>query len=118
MTPAKRRPTTPASQGPARTAPDVPTAPPDAPVPDVPTAPPDAPVPHEVVIAPVPPAATKDGTELLGPDGEPIAEEAPTGDASGDSAPTTETGQVEPEDRATIQSPGRSRAYPERVWPD
>jgi len=46
MTPTKRRPATPASQGPTRTAPDVPIAPPDAPVPD------------EFVIAPVPPAET------------------------------------------------------------
>src|SRR5438270_13091449 len=71
MTPAKRRPATPAGKGPTRVAPDVPTSPPDAPVPD------------ELVTAPGPPAATKDSTELLGPDGEPIAEEAPTGDASG-----------------------------------
>ncbi len=98
MTPAKRRPATPASQGPTRTAPDVP------------------------IVAnptPVPPAETKDGTELLGPDGEPIAEEAPTGDARGDSAPPTDTGQVDADDRATTQSPGRSRSlYPLPVWPD
>jgi len=107
MTPAKRRPATPASQGPTRVAPDVPTAPPDAPVPD------------DLVTAPVPPAETKDGTELLGPDGEPIAEEAPTGDARGDSAPPTETGRVDPEDRPTTHSPRRSGAfYPLPVWPD
>lgn len=92
MTPAKRRPATPASQGPTR-------------------------------------AATKDSTQ-----------EAPTEDASGgslgerieekvaellartevvDSAPPTETGRVDPEDRATTQSPGRSRVlHAERVWPD
>ncbi len=60
-------------------------------------------------------AAKKDSIQLLGPDGEPIAEEALTGDAGGDSAPSTETGQAAPEG----QSPGRSRALPpERVWPD
>ena len=95
MTPDKRRPATPASQGPARTAPDVP------------------------VVADRPSAQTKDGTQLLGPDGEPIAEEALTGDASGDSTVPTETGQVDAEDRATTQSPGRPLAlYPLPVWPD
>jgi hypothetical protein len=152
MTPAKRRPATPASQGPTRVAPDVPTAPPDAPVPDelmtaaevppevptvadpppvpprpipggvrapdVPTAPPDAPLPDELAIALVPPAA-EDGTELLGPNGEPMAQDAPTADAGGGSAPPTETGQVDAEDRATTQPPGRSRGrYPLPVWPD
>ena len=98
MTPAKRRPATPASQGPARTAPDVPV------VADPP---------------PEPPAEKKDGTQLLGPDGEPTAQEAPTGDASGDSAAPTETAQVDPQDRATTQSPGRPLAlYPLPVWPD
>ncbi len=88
MTPAKRRPATPASQGPTRTAPDVPIA-----------AQPRA----------VPPAKTKDGTQLLGPEGEPIA----------DSAPSSETGQADAEDRATTQSRGRSRSfYPLPVWPD
>ncbi len=106
MSRGKRRPATPGSQGPTRTAPDVPTAPPDAPVPD------------ELVTAPVPPETT-DGTELLGPDGEPIAEGAPTGDSSGDSAPPTESGQVDAEDRATRQSPRRPLAlYPLPVWPD
>ncbi len=96
MTPAKRRPATPASQGPTRTAPDVPTAPPDAPV------------PNELVTAPVPSAETKDGTQ-----------EAATGDTGGDSAPPTETGQVDPEDRATTQRPRRPLAlYPLPVWPD
>ena len=129
MTPAKRRPATPASQGPTRTAPDVPTVadpppvpPPPTPggvrAPDVPTAPPDAPVPDELVTT-VPPAETKDGTELLGPDGEPIAEEVPTGDASRDSAPPTETGQVDADDGATTPSPGRPLdLYPLPVWPD
>ncbi len=106
MTPSKRRPATPASQGPTRTAPDVPTAPPDVPVPDE-------------LVTTVPPVETKDDTELLGPDGEPIAQEAPTGDAGGSSAPPTETGQVEPEDRATTQSPRRPLSlYPLPVWPD
>ncbi len=130
MTPAKRRQGTPGSQGPTRTAPDVPivadpppvspppTAPPDAAVSDVSTAPPDVPVPEELVTTVVLPAETKDSTEVLGPDGEPIAQEAPT-DAGGDSAPPTETGQVDPEDRATTQSPGRPLAlYPLPVWPD
>ena len=107
MTPPKRRSATPGSKGPTRTAPDVPTAPPDAPVPD------------EVAIAPVPPAATKDSTELLGPDGEPIAEQAPRGDAGRDSAPPTETGPVDPENQTTTQSPRRPLAlYPLPVWPD
>ncbi len=53
-------------------------------------------------------AAKKDSTE-----------EAPAGDAGGDPAPQTGTGQVDPEDRATTQPPRRSSAlHPERVWPD
>lgn len=89
MTPAKRRPATPASQGPTRTAPDVP------------------------IVAdpqPAPPARTKDGTELLGPEGEPIA----------DAAPPTETGHGVPEDRATTPSARRRPGglYPLPVWPD
>ena len=97
MSPAKRRPDTPASRRPKR-----------ATVPDVPTPPPVRSVPDELVTAPVPPAATEDSTELLGPDGELIAQEAPT-----------ETGQAAPEDRATTQSPRRSRSlYPLPVWPD
>ncbi len=88
MTPAKRRPATPASQGPTRTAPDVP-----------------------IVAQPraVPPAKAKEGTELLGPEGEPIA----------DSVAPTETGQVDAEDRATTRSPARAGTYyPLPVWPD
>ena len=74
MTPAKRRPAKPASEG------------------DVPTAPPDTPVPDELVIAPVPLVET---------------------------TPPMETGEVDPEDRATTQPPERSRAvHPARVWPD
>ena len=106
MTPAKR-PATPASQGPKR-----------ARVPDVPSPPPDAPVPDEFVTAPAPPAATKDGT-LLGPEGEPIAQRGPRGDAGGDSAPPTQTRQVDAEDQATTHSPRRSGSfYPLPVWPD
>lgn len=98
MTPAKRRPATPASQGPTRTAPDVPIV---------------------TDQTPVPPAETKEGTQLLGPEGEPVAEEARTGDATGDSAPPTETRPVDPKDRATTQSPRRPLAlYPLPVWPD
>jgi len=91
MTPSKRRPATPPSQGPTRTAPDVP-----------------------IVANPprVPPAETKDGPQLLGPEGEPV-------DASGDSAPSTETGQVDAEDRSTPRSRRRPLAlYPLPVWPD
>ena len=87
-------------------------------IPDVPTAPPAAPVPDELV-TPAPPAETKDSTQLLGPDGEPIAEEAPPGDAGRGSGVPTDAGQAAPEDRATTQSPRRSRAlYAQRVWPD
>ncbi len=89
MTPAKRRPGTPASDGPTRTAPDVPRA------------------------------KTKDGTHLLGPEGEPITEEASTVDAGGDSAPPTETGLVGSEDPATTKSRRRPGGlYPLPVWPD
>lgn len=120
MTPAKRRPDTPASQGPKRAAPEpeVPTEadPPPVPppltpggvrAPDVATPPPDAPVPDVLVIAPAPPEETKDS-----------AQEALTREASGDSAPPTETGQVDPDDQATTQPPRRSRAHPLPVWPD
>ena len=98
MTPAKRRPATPASDGPTRTAPDVPIV----------ASPP-----------PGPRAKTKDGNQLLGPEGEPIAQEAATGDARGASAPPTETGQVHPEPRATTQPRRRPGGlYPLPVWPD
>jgi len=96
MTPAKGRPATPASQGPKRPR-----------VPDVPAGP------------PVRGAKTKDGAQLLGPEGEPIAQEAATRDAGGDSAPPTETGRVDSEDRATTQSQRRPGGlYPLPVWPD
>ena len=94
MTPAKRRAATPASQGPARTAPDVP-----------------------IVAAPksAPPAEPEDGTQLLGPEGEPIAQ----GDAGGDSALPTEAGRVDSEEPATTQSQRRPGGlYPLPVWPD
>lgn len=88
MTPAKRRPATPTSQGPARTAPDVPI------------------VAHP---QPAPSAKTSDGAQLLGPEGEPVA----------DSASATETGQEDAEERATTPSPRRSGTfYPLPVWPD
>ena len=94
MTPARRRPATPASQGPARMAPDVP------------------------IVAnpkPAPPAETKDSTQLLGPEGGPIAQ----GDAGGDSAPPTETGREDSDDRATTQARRRPGGlYPLPVWPD
>ena len=97
MTPAKRRPATPASQGPTRVAPDVPIAA-------------DPP--------PAPPGETEDSAELLGPDGEPIAD-APRGDATRDSAPPPNTGHVDVEDRATTQSSTRPLSlYPLPVWPD
>lgn len=93
MTPAKRRPATPASQGPARMAPDVPI----------------------VAPTPAPSAGTQDGAQLLGPEGEPIVQ----GDAGGDAAPPTETGRVNSEDRATTQSQRRPGGlYPLPVWPD
>ena len=95
MTPAKG-PATPASQGPKRPR-----------VPDVPTAP------------PVRSAKTKDGAQLLGPEGEPIAQEAATRDASGDPGRPKEAGQVDPESRATTQSQRRPGGlYPLPVWPD
>ncbi len=96
MTPAKRRPATPASQGPTRMAPDVPIVAPDAPG-----------------------AETKDGAQLLGPEGEPIAQDAPRRGARRDSAPPKEAGQVDAEDRATTRSSRRPGGlYPLPVWPD
>ena len=98
MTPAKRRPATPASQGPTRTAPDVPIA-------AEPTT--------------LSRAKTKDGTQLLGPEGEPLDQEALRADASADSGPATETGRVAPENRATTQPTRRPGGlYPLPVWPD
>lgn len=97
MTPAKRRPATPVSQGPTRTAPDVP-----------------------IVAKPSPrrAAKTNDDTQLLGPEGEPISQEAATGNAGGDSAPPTPTGQVDPEAPATQSRRRPGGLYPLPVWPD
>ena len=98
MTPTRRRPATPASEGPTRTAPDVP-----------------------IVAAPkpAPPAKTKEGANLLGPEGEPIAQNAPTRDAGKDAAPAPETGQPSSGDRAATQSRRRPGGlYPLPVWPD
>ena len=95
MTPDKRQPATPGSQGPKRPR-----------VPDVPTAP------------PVRSAKTKDGAQLLGPEGEPIAQEARVGDAGGDSAPPTQIGQVDDEARATQLRRRPGGLYPLPVWPD
>lgn len=96
MTPAKRRPATPASQGPTRTAPDVPIIAPDGPG-----------------------AETKGGAQLLGPEGEPLAQEAPRAGARRGSAPPREASQADPEVRAPKESPGRPLSlYPLPVWPD
>ena len=97
MTPAKRRPATPASQGPARTAPDVPIV---------------------ANASRVRAAKTKDSTQLLGPEGEPISQEGATADAGGDSASPTQTGQVAPEAGATQARPRPGGLYPLPVWPD
>ena len=98
MTPAKRRPATPASQGPTRTAPDVP------------------------IVAdptPAPPAKRKDGTQLLGPEGEPIDQEPARRDArERNMAPPKEAGQVKREDRATTPRRRPGGLYPLPVWPD
>jgi hypothetical protein len=96
MTPARRRPATPASQGPTRTAPDVPIVAPDGPRPE-----------------------TTDGAQLLGPEGEPITPEAPRRDARIESAPPKEAGQADVADNATTQSSRRPGGlYPLPVWPD
>jgi hypothetical protein len=99
MTPtSRRRPATPASQGPARVAPDVPIV---------------APVTSES------PAETNDGTQLLGPEGEPLTQDAPARDARRDSAPPKELDRVDAADRATTQSSRRPGGlYPLPVWPD
>lgn len=97
MPPAKRRPATPVSQGPTRTAPDVPTV----------AKPP-----------PVRAAKPKDDTQLLGPEGEPITQEAATRDAGRDPAPPKQTGQVDPEAQATQSRRRPGGLYPLPVWPD
>jgi len=97
MTPTRRRADTPASQGPARMAPDVP------------------------IVAPVPrksDAETNDGTQLLGPEGEPITQDAPERGVGRDATPPREAEQVDA-DRATTQSARRPGGlYPLPVWPD
>jgi pterin-4a-carbinolamine dehydratase len=94
MTPVKG-PSTPASQGPKRPR-----------VPDVPTAP------------PVRSAKTNDDTQLLGPEGEPLALEAASGDAGGDSAPPQQTGDVDPQGPVTQSRRRPGGLYPLPVWPD
>jgi hypothetical protein len=96
MTPTRRRPATPASQGPARTAPDVPIVAPDAPG-----------------------GEPNDGAQLLGPEGEPITPEALAADGRRDAAPPTKTTPVDAEDTARTQSSRRPGGlYPLPVWPD
>ncbi len=97
MTPAKRRPATPVSQGPTMTAPDVPTA---------------------AKPSPVRAAKTKDDAQLLGPEGEPITQEAASRDAGSDPAPPRQTGQVDPEARETQSRRRPGGLYPLPVWPD
>ena len=97
MTPAKRRPAAPVSEGPARTAPDVPAV---------------------AKRSPVRAAKTKDDTQLLGPEGEPVTQEAATRDAGGDSAPPTQTGEGDPEARMAPARRRPSGLYPLPVWPD
>jgi len=96
MSPAKRRPAAPASQGPARTAPDVP------------------------ILAPERPGTeTKDGAQLVGPEGGPIVPEAPTAGARRGSRRPTEPRHADAEEPAAKQSPGRPLSlYPLPVWPD
>jgi hypothetical protein len=65
MTPAKRRSAAPATQGPARTAPDTPVVPPSG------------------------PATTTDSAQVRGAEARPPAEEAPKADAGNDPAPPT-----------------------------
>lgn len=102
MTPTRRRPAAPASQGPTRTAPDVPVVAPVAPV-----------------VAPVLPGAGADGAQLLGPEGEPLTQDAPRQEARPDPAPLKEAGQADAADTATTQSSRRPGGlYPLPVWPD
>jgi hypothetical protein len=84
MTPTKRRPATPLSEGPMRTAPDVPVV---------------------AKRSPVRAAKTTDDTQLLGPEGDPITQEAATTDVGGNSP---------------SPAPPRRRpsGYPLPVWPD
>lgn len=89
MTPAKRRQPTPATQGPARVAPDVPI------VADPATA---------------PASEADEGAQLLGPEGEPLAQ-----DDSSSPAP----GYADSADPAPAQARRRPGGlYPLPVWPD
>ena len=88
MTPTRRRPTTPASQGPARVAPDVPIADPAA----------------------ASPEETNDGAQLLGPEGEPLAH--------GDLAPPTGGHEESADRASTQAQRRPSGLYPLPVWPD
>ncbi len=88
MTPAKRRPATPASQGPTRTAPDVPVA---------------------ADSEPVPAAKAKDDTQL-GPEGEPIDDAGPPTDEGHETTEDRATTQ------SARRRPGG--LYPLPVWPD
>lgn len=97
MTPAKRREATPATQGPTRTAPDVPA------------------VADRRATAP---AETNDGGQLLGPEGEPVAQEASAGDGRGNASAPRKAGQVNAEDRATQSRRRPGGLYPLPVWPD
>ncbi len=77
-------------------------------------------VPIVAPATPVPPAAeTNDGTQLLGPEGEPIDQETRAEGGNGNSAPSTETGHARPADQATTQASRRPGGlYPLPVWPD
>jgi len=87
MTPTKRR-ATPATQGPARVAPDVP-----------------------MVADPAAPSAatTDDGAQLLGPEGEPLGH-----DVAAPPKPSIET--ADPAPTQARRRPGG--LYPLPVWPD
>jgi hypothetical protein len=75
-------------------------------------------VPVVANASPVPAAKTTDDTQLLGPEGEPITQEAATRDAGGDSATPAQTGRVDPEARATQAARRPGGLYPLPVWPD
>jgi hypothetical protein len=97
MSPAKRRPATPVSEGPTRTAPDVPVV---------------------AKRSPVRAAKTNEDTQLLGPEGEPITQEAATRDAGSDSAPPAPAGEGDSEPRMAQARRRPSGLYPLPVWPD
>jgi hypothetical protein len=89
MTPAKRRPATPVSEGPTRTTPDVPVV---------------------AKRSPVRAANPKDDTQLLGPEGEPITQEVAT-------ARPAQAGEGDSEPRMA-PARRRPSGYPLPVWPD